>query len=401
MPDLTIRDVRVILTAPRGIDLVIVRVDTSEPGLHGIGCATLTTRAHAVRAAVEEYLRPLVIGRDVHRIEDVWQLSYQNSYWRNGPVLNNAVSGVDMALWDIKGKLASLPIYDLLGGRSREAVAVYRHADGREPKEVEESARSFLNAGFTHIRCQQGLYGGGEPSRARPDGSQFGRYYDPESYARSVPKLFEHLRATLGSEVELLHDVHERLMPTEAVRLARELELYRLYFLEDPLAPEDVGWFERLRRATVTPIAMGELFTHPTEWTPLVSGHLIDFIRVHISAIGGITPAIKLAHLCEAFAVRTAWHGPADCSPVAHAANLHLEVSCHNSAVHEWTGFTDAEQEVFPGCPEVRGGFMYPRPEPGLGIDLDEAVAARFPIGEHAYGDWAQSRLPDGTIARP
>jgi mannonate dehydratase len=124
-------------------------------------------------------------------------------------------------------------------------------------------------------------------------------------------------------------------------------------------------------------------------------------VRVHISDIGGITPAVKLTHLCEAFGVRTAWHGPGDASPIAHAANLHIEVSCHNFGIHEWTGFTGEEQEVFPGCPEVRRGYMYPNDGPGLGIDIDEEAAARFPLGQHVYSDWAQARWPDGTAARP
>jgi mannonate dehydratase len=396
-----IRDISAILTAPRGIDLVVIKVETSEPGLYGVGCATLTTRARVVASAVDDYLKPLLVGRDARNTEDIWQITYQNSYWRNSTVLNNALGGTDMALWDIKGKLAGLPVYQLLGGRARMASAVYRHADGREPADVEENVRRFMEEGYTHIRCQLGGYGGSAVPRPSPEGGLPGRYYDPDLYALSVPRLFEHLRAALGFEVNLLHDVHERLAPAEVARLAQRLDEYRLFFLEDPLAPEDNDWLPRLREASVTPIAMGELFTHPLEWKPLITQHLIDFIRVHISDIGGITPAVKLTHLCEAFGVRTAWHGPADASPIAHAANLHIEVSCHNFGIHEWAGFTEEEQDVFPGCPKVRRGYMYPNDEPGLGIDIDEEVAARFPLGQHVYSDWAQTRWPDGTAARP
>jgi mannonate dehydratase len=400
MPAITIRTVRAILTAPRGIPLVVVKVETSEPGLYGLGCATFTQRYLAVRSAIDDHLAPLLIGRDPHRIEDLWQLMHVNSYWRNGPVLNNAISGVDMALWDIKGKVAGLPVYDLLGGKCREGAAVYRHADGKEPSQVVERVRAFMEAGYQYVRCQLGGYGGLSPARRSPDGAVPGAYFDPSAYARSVPKLFDRVRADVGSEVELLHDVHERLVPIDAVRLAKALEPYRLYFLEDALAPEQIEWFGTIRQQCAVPIAMGELFVNPVEWMPLISNRLIDFIRVHISAIGGITPARKLAALCEAFGVRTAWHGPADVSPVGHAANLHLDLACPNFGVQEWSEFSPEEEAVFPGCPTVRAGYMYPNDRPGLGIDLDEKAAAKYPC-THEVIHWTQSRTPDGTIVTP
>ncbi len=404
MSAITIRAVRTILTAPGHYPehsrLAVVKVETSEPELYGLGCASCTTRHLAVRAAVDDYLAPFLAGKDPQRIEDIWQTAYANSYWRNGPVLNCALSGVDMALWDIKGKLAGVPLYQLLGGKCREAAAVYRHADGREPAEVAENARALMAEGYRHIRCQLGLYGGLSPRPPAPDGALPGAYFDPDAYARGVPRLFERLRTELGDEVELLHDIHERLAPSEAVRLTKALEPYRLFFLEDPLPPEQTGWFQALRQQSATPLAMGELFTHPNEWLPLITNRLIDFIRVHISAIGGITPARKLAALCEAFGVRTAWHGPGDVSPVGHAANLHLDLSVPNFGIQEWPSFSAAEREVFPGCPEVRGGYMYPNDRPGLGVDLDEAAAARYPCPADTPG-WTLARLPDGTAARP
>ncbi len=230
MADLTIRAVRTILTAPRGQRLVVVKVETSEPGLYGLGCATFTQRYLAVRSAIDDFLAPLLAGRDPQRIEDLWQTMHVNPYWRNGPVLNNAISGVDMALWDIKGKLAGLPLYQLLGGKCREAAAVYRHADGRDPSEVVEHVRAYMEEGYHYIRCQMGGYGGLIPTRQSPDGAMRGAYFDPDTYARSVPRLFEHVRAQVGGEVELLHDIHERLVPIEAVRLAKALEQYRLFF---------------------------------------------------------------------------------------------------------------------------------------------------------------------------
>ncbi len=400
MEQLVIRDVKTILTAPEGINLVVVKIETNEPGLYGLGCATFTQRYLAVATAIEEYLKPFLIGKDPRRIEDIWQSAMVSAYWRNGPVLNNALSGVDMALWDIKGKLAGMPVYELLGGKVREAAAVYRHADGFELSQVEENVSRYLEQGYKYIRCQWGLYGGKQASMHTPEGAAKGAYYDPDAYARSVPRLFEHIRAKFGFEIELIHDIHERIAPIEAVRLAKQLEPYRLFFLEDPLAPEDLDWFRHIRSQCATPIAMGELFVHPGEWLPLIRNQLIDFIRVHISAIGGLTPARKLAILCEAFGVRTAWHGPGDVSPVGHAANLHLDLSSHIFGIQEWYGPSDATREVFPGCPEVRGGFAYVNDKPGLGIDINEREADKYPC-VNKLPEWTLARRPDGTPARP
>jgi len=415
----TIRDVGTIMTSPgRGSlqrRLIIVKVETSEPGLYGLGCATFTQRHLAVKAVVDGYLKPLLTGRDVQRIEDTWLTMHLNPYWRTGPISNNAVSGVDMALWDIKGKMAGMPLYQLLGGKCREGAAVYRHADGREPEEVEDNVRKFMSQGYHYIRCQMGGYGGMAPHIAEADptaglgagGIQHrtenpppGAYYDPGAYARSVVRLFEHIRTAIGYDVEFLHDVHERLAPIEAVRLAKELEPFRLFFLEDLLPPEQVEWFRMVRNQCTTPLAMGELFVNPNEWKTLVAERLIDFIRCHISSIGGITPARKLAAVCESFGIRTAWHGPGDVSPVGHAANVHLDVSSPNFGIQEWSGFNEVELEMFPGCPEVRRGYVYPNDKPGLGIDIDENLAAKYPCPEGVL-EWTQTRLPDGTPTPP
>jgi mannonate dehydratase len=401
MAALQIRDVRVILTMPGGFNrLVIVKVETNEPELYGLGCATFTQRHLVVRTAVEAYLKPFLVGKDPERIEDLWQTMWVNSYWRNGPVLNNAISGVDMALWDIKGKLANMPLYQLLGGKCREGAAVYRHADGRDEQEVAENVLAFVEQGYHYVRCQLGGYGGKTQQLRFTENPQHGVYYDPDIYARSVPRLFEKVREQVGYEVELLHDIHERIQPIEAIRLAKQLEPYRLFFLEDPLPPEQVEWFKMMRQQCATPIAMGELFNNPHEWVPLMTNHLIDFVRVHISQVGGITPAKKLAILAETFGIRTAWHGPGDTSPVGHAANLHLDVNCHNFGIQEWSGFKEQVQEVFPGCPVVRNGYMYPNDKPGLGIDIDEQAAAKYPCND-GPPEWTLARAPDGTAARP
>lgn len=399
----TITDVKVILTAPEGINLVVIKVETSEPGLYGLGCGTFTQRYLTVATAVNDYLRDFLIGKDVANIEDIWQTSQVHSSWRNGPSLNNALSGVDMALWDIAGKRAGMPVYDLLGGKTREAAAVYRHADGKDVHEVEDNVRKFMDQGLLYIRCQMGGYGGRVSELSRAENTLPGSYFDPHQYARDTVKVFDHVRSTIGNDIELLHDVHERLAPIEAVRLSKNLQKYRLFFLEDALAPEQVEWFKVMRQQSTTPIAMGELFVNPQEWLHLISHRLIDFIRCHISTIGGITPAKKLAHYCEGFSVRTAWHGPGDVSPVGHAANLHLDLSSANFGVQEWYGPSDLIREVFPGTPELRGGYLYANSNPGLGIDIDEKLAAKFPCDntKSVPNMWTTARTRDGASARP
>ncbi len=400
MAVITIRDVQIILTQPLGQRLAVVKVITSEPGLYGLGCATFTQRFHAVQAALEQHLKPLLIGRDVSRIEDIWQQSMVNGYWRNGPVLNNAISGVDIALWDIKGKLANMPVYDLLGGKCREAAAVYTHADGSDPQEVVENAQRFIDEGYRYIRVQMGGYGGKGARDARPDGALDGAYYDPRAYTRSMVQMLETVRVALGSEIELLHDIHERLTPVDALGFAKAVEQFNLFFLEDALAPEDIDWFAHIRAQCATPLAMGELFNNPHEWRSLIERRLIDFIRMHISQMGGLTPARNAAIHANLYGIRTAWHGPGDVSPVGHAANLHLDLWAPNFGIQEWCRFPELIYEMFPGTPEVRDGYMYPNDRPGFGIEIDERLAAQYPCTDEIL-EWTQTRLPDGSPVRP
>ncbi len=397
---ITITDVKPILTQPGSSRLVVVKVSTSEPGLFGLGCATFTQRVFAVEAAVERHLKPFLIGRDVDRIEEAWRMMMVHGYWRNGPVLNNAVSGVDQALWDIKGKRAGMPVYQLLGGKVREAAAVYAHAEGRDKHEVLNAAQALVDDGYRYVRVQVSGYGGVEASTNRPEASPEGSYFDPKGYTRTTLDMLEHVRSELGEEVELLHDVHERLNPINAVQFAKDVEQYRLFFLEDALAPEDIEWFSMIRSQSSTPLAMGELFNNPHEWRRLVSERLIDFIRMHVSQVGGLTPARNAAIFADTFGVRTAWHGPSDTSPVGHAANLHLDVWAPNFGIQEWYRPTDLDYEIFPGLPEVRNGYLYPNDKPGLGIDINEALAAEHPCQE-IVEQWTQTRLPDGSPARP
>ncbi|PYM13523.1 MAG: starvation-sensing protein RspA [Verrucomicrobia bacterium] len=405
LASLKITRVRALKTAPQRTRLVVVKVETSEPGLYGLGCATFNQRPLAVVTAVEEYLDPFARCRDVDDIEDLWQNAYTSSYWRNGPVLNNALSGLDMALWDIKGKRANMPVYQLIGGKCRFAVDCYAHSSGRDLKELEDSVKKNAEQGFRHIRIQLGGYGSPQLSRnADFKDAGFGLPKDTlmeaQPYLKATPRMFEHIRNTCGDDIELLHDVHERVEPRDAIRLLKELERYRPFFIEDPLSPEANDYFRQMRAATLVPIAMGELFNSPHEWVPLIKDRLIDFIRVHLSQTGGFTVARKIAALAEWFHVRSAWHGPTDLSPVGHAANVHLDLAIHNFGIQESLQFNEASQEVFPGCPSIRNGYFHVNETPGWGVDINEEAAKKFPYPENP-GYWEPVRRRDGTAVRP
>jgi mannonate dehydratase len=421
MPSPRIKDVSVIATAPAGLRLVVVKITTDQDGLYGYGCATFTQRADLVVPAVERYLKPFLIGKPADRIDDTWQALYNSSYWRNGPVLNNGISGVDMALWDIKGRQAGMPVYQLLGGKCREAADCYRHADGAEISEVVDNARKFIAQGFRHVRVQIAIpgqagygatsigdvrFGGDRRNDAAPRALHDAPLFEPGAYMRRALKMLQECRKQLGDEIELLHDVHERVSPNQAVQFAKEVEPLKLFFLEDPVSPEDIAWFRQIRQQCATPIAMGELFNSPHEWTPLISERLIDFIRVHLSQAGGLTPCRKMAALGEAFGVKTAWHGPGDVSPIGHAANLALDLACYNFGIQEFSPFNEATLEVFSGCPVLKDGYLWATEAPGWGIEVDEKLAAKYPFGNERderkryNGGWGEIRRRDGTIIK-
>jgi mannonate dehydratase len=394
--------------------MVMVKVTTSEPGLVGYGCATFTQRAYAVKNAIEAYLRPFAIGRDVDRIEDLYQAAYVSSYWRQGPVLNNALSGLDQALWDIKGKRANMPIYQLLGGKVREAAPVYVHASGDSPEAVAENVQEYMAQGFRYVRVQMDLkgystYGArSENNRTVPLDVSQSRTWEPTPYVQQTPKLFEYLRKTVGEEVELLHDVHERIPAVQGLWLAKALEPYRLFFLEDLFAPEDIDYFRLVRQQCATPIAMGELFSNVSEYVPLMRERLIDFIRVHISAIGGFSIARKIAAFGEFLGVRSAWHGPGDVSWFGHAANLHLDLAIPNFGIQEFSLWmhSDAVREIFPVVPEIKDGSLWATDLPGWGVEIDEKAAAKYALpqsGDDAdtNGAWPEVRRWDGTVVKP
>jgi mannonate dehydratase len=411
MPAPRIKDLSVIETAPGGVRLTVVKITTDQDGLHGYGCATFTQRADLVKPAVERYLKPLLLGKATDRIEDIWQLSYFSSYWKNGPVLNNAISGVDQALWDIKGRQAGMPVYQLLGGKCREAVDCYGHASGGEIAQVIDSAKSYIAQGFRHVRVQVGVpgmegYGAGGQGTTALTGLRAGPIFEPAYYCRRAMKLFEACRKELGDEVELLHDVHERVSPNQAVQFCKDAEQFKLFFVEDPLSPEDVAYFRLIRQQCATPIAMGELFNSPHEWQTLIADRLIDYIRIHVSQAGGLTPVRKVAAFAEQFGVKTAWHGPGDVSPIGHMANVTLGVACYNFGINEYSPFNARTQEIFKGCPVMNNGYLYVNETPGWGIEVDEKLAAAAPFGAETgvrgqlNGGWGELRRRDGTVIK-
>jgi mannonate dehydratase len=401
LPPLKITDVRVIVTCP-GRNYVVVKILTSEPGLYGVGDATLNGRELAVAADLKEHIAPLLIGRDPEQVEDIYQFLYRGSYWRSGPIQMTAIAGVDEALWDIKGKRAGMPVYQLLGGRTRIGALAYTHASGRDAVEVEDGVRRGIERGFKCVRAQVALpglastYGTSATKKSEePAGMPETEIFEPSVYLRTVPKLFEHLRAKLGDEVELLHDTHEKLGPIEGARLARELEPYHLFFLEDLLRPEHKESFRVIRQHSTTPLAMGELFNSLWDCVPLISEQLIDYIRCDLGHIGAISGARKVAALAEAFHVKTAWHGPGDVGPPTHAASVHLDVAIPNFGVQEMVFFPDETREVLPGGPFFRDGYVDVNDTPGLGTDVDEEKAKKYPY-KRAYLPTA--RRKDGSV---
>lgn len=401
-----IKRVRAILTSPYEHLLVIVKVETDHPGLYGIGCATFTQRAHVVVTAITEYLDEFCRGKDVSNIEDLWQTAYVSSYWRNGPVLNNCLSGLDQALWDIKGKMANMPVYQLLGGKTRFAPDTYVHATGKNISEVLKNVAIHKENGFRNVRIQLGHYGSTHLTKS-PDwkkdgtfGKQNDNILDPQVYKRGAIEMFKKAREEFGDELELLHDMHERLQPMDAIDMIKRVEEYRPFFIEDPFSPADIGWFKLLRQQTSVPIAMGELFNNQNEWLEPMSQRLFDYIRCHISQIGGISPAMKVARLGEWFNIRTAWHGPGDTSPVGHAANVSIDLAVWNHGIQEAKIFDDLTREMFPGTPTIDNGFIHINEAPGLGIDIDEKLVKKYPPKVYNY-NWTQVRTKDGTPVRP
>ena len=392
-----ITEVRVIVTCP-GRNYVVVKVMTDE-GVHGVGDGTL----NGSELAVAESLRhssELLVGLDPHRIEDIWHLLYHHAYWRRGPIQMAALSAIDIALWDIKGKVAGLPVYQLLGGKAREGCMVYGHAGGRSYEALAESVRDHQHRGYKVIRVQHGAYGGpGVLRRLPPHRNAPGipgvQVFEPTPYLIDTPKMFEYLRKELGDEVELCHDTHEQITPQQAANLARQLQDFRLFFLEDLVRPDHKESFKLVREASTTPLAMGELFVSRWDCLPLFVNQWIDYIRIKPQHVGGITEAKKIFAMAEPYQVKSASHGARDIGPIGQAASVHVGLTIPNFGVQEWSDFPEVTKSVFPGGAFYHDGYANVQESPGLGIDLNEAEAKKHPY-KRAYMPLV--RREDGTM---
>jgi mannonate dehydratase len=393
---------RVIVTCP-GRNFVTLKIETRS-GVHGLGDATLNGRELAVAVYLQEHVVPTLIGRDAGRIEDVWQFLYRGAYWRRGPVTMTAIAAVDVALWDILAKLAGLPLYQILGGRSRDGALVYGHANGATLEETSAEVGRFIDLGYLAVRAQSGV-----PGLHKPYGVSSAKHsYEPAEsalptetvwstpqYLRTVPELFERLRKDHGPQVELLHDVHHRLMPIEAARLARDLEPYRLFWLEDAAPAENQDSFELIRRHSVTPLAVGEVFNSIWDCKHLIEAQLIDFIRTTIVHAGGITHVRRIADFAALHAVRTGFHGATDLSPVCMGAALHFDAWVPNFGIQEYMHHSEETLAVFPNDYTFRAGRLFCGESPGHGASIDELLAARYP---YTPKQLPIARLQDGTM---
>jgi mannonate dehydratase len=397
-----ISDAKVIICSP-GRNFVTLKIVT-EDGIYGLGDATLNGRELAVASYLSDHVIPLLIGRDARRIEDLWQYLYKGAYWRRGPVTMASISAVDTALWDIKGKSLNVPVYQLLGGASRDAVLVYGHASGKDIDDTVAAVAAYAKLGYKAIRAQSGI-----PGIASTYGVGRGKmFYEPaekdapaedlwssELYLNFVPRLFERLRKEFGSDLHLLHDAHHRLTPIEAARLGKELEPYHLFWLEDPTPAELQESFRLIRRHTTTPLAVGEVFNSIFDCQQLIQEQLIDYIRTAVVHAGGISHLRKIASLAELYQVRTGCHGATDMSPVCMAAALHFDLSVHNFGIQEYMHHSAETDRVFSHSYTFADGMMHPGDTPGLGVDIDEQLASTYAY-RRAY--LPINRKLDGTM---
>jgi mannonate dehydratase len=395
-------DAKVIVCSP-GRNFVTLKI-TTEDGITGLGDATLNGRELAVVAYLEEHVIPLIIGRDARRIEDTWQMLYKGAYWRRGPVTMTAISAVDCCLWDIQGKALGVPVYQLLGGRSRDDVMVYGHANGTDIADTVAAVKRYVELGYKAVRVQsgvpglKGVYGIGRGTM-HYEPAERGRIpefeWSSELYLHFAPKLFAAVRKEVGPAVHLLHDVHHRLTPIEAARLGKELEPYHLFWMEDPTPAELQDNLRLIRQHTTTPIAIGEVFNTIYDAEAILRGQLIDYIRTAVVHAGGLTHLRKIAAMAEVYNVKTGAHGATDMSPVCLAASLHFDLAIHNFGIQEYMRHSEDTDRVFPHAYTFANGALHPGEKPGLGVDIDETLAAHFPY-ERAYLPIA--RKLDGTV---
>lgn len=399
-----ITDVQVIVTCPRNMNYVIVKILTDEPGLSGIGNGTLVGGELALATMIEQHFAPRLIGSDPDRIEDTWQLLQRATYWRGGRAVAAAMAAIDVALWDLKGKRYGAPLYSLLGGKCREGVLCYGHASGRTIEETVEKVLAYRERGCKAIRAQVGTPGyedgsyGVRSVTPLSDPARATRTWEPTPYLRVVPRLFERLRQEVGDSVELLHDVHDRLTPIQVAQLAKELEPYHLFFLEDPIPVENTDGLRLIRQHTTTPIAIGERFSSKWDCLPLLTNQLIDYVRNPLSKSGGLTELRKIATLAEPFQVKTAFQGPGDVSPLAFAAEVHLALAIPNFGIQEWAEFGPEIEDLFPGVPRFKDGYLTVSDKPGHGVDINEAELRRYPYKPQFF---TTIRREDGSLQDP
>lgn len=393
---------RLIVCSPDR-NFVTLKIETDE-GLYGLGDATLNGRELAVASYLVEHVIPCLIGRDPSQIEDIWQYLYRGAYWRRGPVTMTAIAAVDVALWDIKGKALNTPVYNLLGGKSREGVLVYAHANGADIAEAIDSVQQHQALGYLAVRAQAGVPGvassygvpkGGKPYEPAERGLPSESLWCTEKYLNFAPQLFQQLRQAVGPDLHLLHDVHHRLTPIEAARLGKSLEPYHLFWMEDPVPAELQEGFALIRSHTTTPIATGEVFNSIWEAQDLIRNQWIDYLRMTIVHAGGITHLKKVADFAALYHVKMGFHGATDLSPITMAAALHFDIAIHNFGIQEHMPHTKLTDDVFPHNYFFDGGYMHPGEGPGLGVDIDEALAAKHPY-QRAYLPVA--RKLDGTL---
>ena len=395
-------DAKVIVTCP-GRNFVTLKI-TTDQGVYGIGDATLNGREKAVVSYLEDYLVPALIGRDPQQIEDIWQFFYRGAYWRRGPVGMTALAAIDVALWDIKAKLANMPLYQLLGGKSRERILTYTHANGKDLDSTLDAVRKAREKGYDAIRVQCGIPGiektygvakgdkSYEPADADLPSTEI---WSTEKYLNFIPEVFAQVRKEFGNNIHLLHDVHHRLTPIEAARLGKDLEPYRLFWMEDAVPAENQESFKLIRQHTTTPLAVGEVFNSIHDCRELIQNQLIDYIRSTIVHAGGITHVRRIADFASLFNVRTGFHGATDLSPVCMGAALHFDYWVPNFGIQEHMAHSAQMDEVFPHAYEFNRGYFTPGETPGHGVDIDEKLAAKYPYKRACL---PVNRLEDGTL---
>jgi len=421
LPRLKITDIKIFLTVVNNTHMCNVKVYTDEPGLYGVGHADHAERVYIVQEYIDKFMRPAVVGRYVDEIEDIWQMAWVAPYWRGSVDHSNAMSAIDSALWDIFGKRAGVPVCNFFGGKIRPSIPMFANVGGANLKAQEDNARQRIADGYKFLRVsavgKAGLRGQGpSPTGLRgqgnlPGGGGLGapgfnergpiyvnRIMENEYITAQVESL-EHLRNTIGFNINMLAEADAMLSPAHGMVLSKALEPFRLFWLEEAFGSEDIAWHEQLRQVSATPIAIGEVFVSQHEWLPLVNRRLMDFMRMHISACGGLSHARKVAAICEFNGVKTSWHGPANVSPVGHAVNMHLDLAIPNFGLGEGAPFNQSLQDIFPGCPERKNGFTFPNDRPGLGIDIDEKVAAKF--APDTPGSDRGTRCYDGSPCKP